>query len=87
MTGCVTLRSSGEALAAITEDRRPLKEQAAVDLAGELQADFDFFAGLLRRDPARADQARAEIELRQKLLESVRHEAVHLDSLALVVGS
>ena len=75
------------ALDKLEDDRAGLVDGAAAELADDLSAEMAFLqAQAARGDDRRAREAKHELELCNKLIDSVRREKLNLDALAIVVA-
>ncbi len=75
------------ALDKLRDERAGLVDGAAAELADDLAAEMAFLDVQAARDNERqAGEAEFELKLLTKLIESVRHEKLELDALALVVA-
>ncbi|QDG50317.1 DEAD/DEAH box helicase [Persicimonas caeni] len=75
------------ALEKLKEDRAGLVDGAAAELGDDLAAEMEVLkAEAASDDEQRANEAAYELELLEKLIDSVRHEKLELDALAIVVA-
>jgi len=75
-----------QGLAHLDESLAPLREEAAQELQEALRTEVGYYRGLLTREVEGREEARLELELRERLVGSVREARVDLQGVCLVVG-
>lgn len=71
----------------LRSEREMLVQGAADELQADLEAEIAYFDALEKRgDERQASEAKRELLLRERLVDSLRQETLSLDALAIVVG-
>jgi ATP-dependent helicase HepA len=71
----------------LSDKLKRLRDEAAADLDESLRAELGYYRGVVRRGVAsESEAAKSEIQLRDRLLHSVRQARVHIDGVGLVIG-